>query len=112
MRKLIAVAVAATAFASVFQNGAEARKQYMDSFKAKYTKVAENNKINCNTCHVGTKKSDRNDYGQALAKATGKDQKDKGKIDEALAKTEKEKNADGKTFGELLEAGKLPGTSK
>ena len=112
MRKLIAVAVVATVFASVFQNGAEARKQYMDAFKAKYTKVAENNKINCNVCHEGTKKSDRNDYGKALAKAAGKNEKDSGKIDEALKKTEAEKNADGKTFGSLLDEGKLPGTSK
>lgn len=112
MRRLIACAVAALLIGSVLYNGADARPQYKTAFEKKYPKVKAANKITCDVCHVkGEKdKKKRNDYGTALAKAVGKNEKDKDKIDDALGKTEKEKSGtEGKTFGDLLDDGKLPG---
>lgn len=76
----------------------------------------------CNVCHVeGEKKTVRNAYGEALhdagldkkkypkerveseAEAVGKE------ITAAFDKAEAAKSPSGKTFGELIKAGKLPG---
>ncbi|MGB4739433.1 MAG: hypothetical protein WBH50_14645 [Fuerstiella sp.] len=58
-------------------------------------------------------KKKRNDYGVALTKTLGeKNVKDADKIKEALTKAEAEKNADGKTYGELIKAGELPGKAE
>ena len=112
MRRMIACAVATLLISSLLYNGADARPQYKSAFQKKYTKVAANNKITCDACHVkGEKdKKKRNNYGTALAKIVKKNEKDKAKIGEALTKAEKEKSGtDGKTFGDLLNDGKLPG---
>ncbi|MHC4879193.1 MAG: hypothetical protein ACYTGL_22290 [Planctomycetota bacterium] len=110
MRKLIAVAVAGLIFASVFAGGADARPKYKSEFEKKYPKVKENNKITCAACHPEKSKKVKNDYGTALGKVIAKNEKDAGKIGEALGKIEKEKSSvDGKTFGDLLKEGKLPG---
>ncbi|PHS05516.1 MAG: hypothetical protein COA78_15205 [Blastopirellula sp.] len=77
-------------------------------------------KAKCNVCHIGKKKKDRNEFGQAIAKLVDKDEMKALKsakkteeltkmITDALNKVEKEKNKAGKTFGELIKAGKLPG---
>ena len=77
-------------------------------------------KAKCNVCHVGKKKADRNEFGQAIAKLVDKDEmkalKSAKKTEELtkmitadLDKVEKEKNKAGKTFGELIKAGQLPG---
>jgi hypothetical protein len=84
----------------------------------------------CDACHKpGVDKKAKghalNDYGQTVAKhfkhrdfnkadKMGKDNpaeaaKAKQLIADALTKADAEKNADGKTFGELIKAGKLPG---
>ena len=94
----------------------DARPKYRTVFQKTYPKVAENNKITCFVCH-GKKadgkmdKEKRNNYGMALKKALGKENvKDEDAIKTGLKKIEKEKSAeDDKTFGDLLEAGKLPG---
>jgi hypothetical protein len=86
----------------------------------------------CDACHKpGIDKKVKghglNDFGQTVAKnfkhrdfnkadKLGKDNaeeaaKAKKLIAEALTKAEAEKNAAGKTYGELLKAGKLPGTN-
>lgn len=110
MRKLIAVAVAGLVLASAFAGGANARPAYKTEFEAKYPKVKENNKITCGVCHPEKDKKVRNDYGTALGKVVAKNEKDKGKIGEALGKIESEKSSvEGKTFGDLLKEGKLPG---
>lgn len=64
----------------------------------------------CTVCHGADKKM-RNDYGAALGKLIGaKNEKDEAKIKEALKKVEGEKSGtEGKTFGDLLKGGKLPG---
>ncbi len=86
----------------------------------------------CDACHrPGIDKKVKghglNDFGQTVAKnfkhrdfnkadKLGKDNaeesaKAKKLIAEALTKAEAEKNAAGKTFGELLKAGQMPGTN-
>jgi len=90
-------------------NSAQARPQHLKAFKATYPKVVEGNKVTCAVCHPKKSKKVRNDYGKALGKNIGKkNEKNAKKIAEALKKTEKNKNKDGKTFGSILEAGKLP----
>jgi hypothetical protein len=97
---------------------AEARPQYLPVWLKTYPDVAEKNKVTaavkCNVCHFGAKKSNRNDYGKAIIKALDgkKNVKDKDKIVDVLKAAAKEKNADGKTFGELLEANELPATKE
>ncbi|MEK6236337.1 MAG: hypothetical protein N2C14_16645 [Planctomycetales bacterium] len=63
----------------------------------------------CKVCH-GAKKKMRNAYGEAVGKALGaKKVKDTAKISEALKKAAEAKSGvEGKTFGDLLKAGKLP----
>ena len=72
----------------------------------------------CNVCHVGTSKKDRNEYGMAVSKFLTKTKYNEIKDDEAIAKKyildglEKaagEKNGSGKSYGELIKLGQLPG---
>ena len=92
---------------------AEARPAYNTEFPKTYPKLEEKHKtVKCGTCHVGTEdKKTRNDYGKALGKALGAPNvKEADKIKEAMKKIEKEKSStEGKTFGDLIEAGQLPG---
>jgi len=93
-------------------NRAEARPQYFKEFTAKYDNLkAQTMKVKCNVCHYGKSKKMRNDYGKAVMKNVGKNQKKAPVIKGALTKAEKEKNAKGVTFGSLIKAGKLPGTA-
>ena len=105
-------------------------KPFSDAFKKKYVEGNANAAFveavgaqKCNVCHMGDKsKKDRNAYGIALSKHlkkadfTGDAKKfdpmtEEGAkaIAEGLGKAEAEKNADGKTFGDLIKAGTLPG---
>lgn len=91
---------------------AQARPKYFNEFKAAYANVAEEaDKQKCNVCHFGQEKKNRNDYGKALAEALGeKNVMDAEKIKAALKKAEGQKSSvDGKTFGDLIKEGKLPG---
>lgn len=87
-----------------------------DAQKALAASVAE---AKCNVCHKGKSKKDRNPYGEELSKYLKKDDFKKDRLDaepekckaemiEAFKKAAEGKAADGKTFGELIEAGKLP----
>ena len=90
----------------------EARPMYLKAFAGKYDGLkAEATKQKCNVCHFGKTKKNRNDYGTALMKHTGKNQKSADAVAAALAKAEAEKNVKGVTFGSLIKAGKLPGTA-
>lgn len=98
---------------------AEARPPFVGVFKKTYPELAKNKeiKVNCAVCHntkENKKKKHRNNYGVALAKAIGKkNEKDKEKVAAALKKIEAEKShVEGKTFGELIKEGKLPGEDK
>jgi len=72
-------------------------------------------KANCNVCHVGTKKKDRNEYGKALDELLDKkaDIKNTEKIRQALetvaAKKSNPADESSPTFGDLIKAHKLPG---
>ncbi len=64
----------------------------------------------CGICHPGKSKKERNEYGTALSKLVKKaDKDDAKKIADSIKAIESEKNAAGKTFGELIKAGMLPG---
>ena len=98
---------------------AEARPNYNKEFWAKYDKEIGKFKetTKCNVCHFGAEKKNRNDYGKAVGEALvskdvgGKKQEtDLDKIKAALDKAAKEKSGtEGKTFGDLIKDGKLPG---
>jgi hypothetical protein len=97
-------------------SSASARQPYFDEFKGKYAgddadpEFAKTvTEAKCFICHVGKSKKNRNAYGTALSKVIAKKEMDKEKIREALGKIEKEKSADGTTFGELIKDNKLPG---
>jgi hypothetical protein len=95
---------------------AEARPQYLGVWLQTYPEVAQKNNVKaavkCNVCHFGATKKNRNDYGKAIVKALDgqKNLKDKDKFTEILKTAAKDKNADGKTFEELLQANELPGS--
>ena len=67
----------------------------------------------CNICHVGEKKKEKNEYGNALGQLIKKADKDaKEKIMKALKDVEDKhsnpKDPKSPTFGENIKAGKLP----
>jgi hypothetical protein len=71
----------------------------------------------CNVCHAGESKKMKNEYGKAVGKFLTKAKYNEIKEDEAAAKkyiaeglqkAEAEKAAAGKSYGELIKAGKLP----
>ncbi|HET6326324.1 MAG TPA: hypothetical protein VFG04_16745 [Planctomycetaceae bacterium] len=112
----LVLAVAGIVFLTSAQ--AEARPQYLRVWMDTYPDVAQKNNVKttlkCNVCHFGAKKTNRNDYGKAIVKALdgAKNVKDKDKFTDVLKTAAKEKNADGKTFGDLLEANELPSKGK
>jgi cytochrome c biogenesis protein ResB len=97
---------------------AEARPQYLPVWLQTYPDVAEKNTVKatvkCNVCHSGASKKNRNEYGKAIEKVLDgkKNVKDKTKIADILKTAAKEKNADGKPFGDLLDANELPAKAK
>jgi predicted negative regulator of RcsB-dependent stress response len=113
MRAVGLVVVAGVAFGwSTSQ--VEARPNYAKEFKDAYPSVKEKaEEAKCGVCHYGDKKTNRNDYGQALTEALGaKNVKDVDAIKAAIKKAAEGKSqSKGKTFGELIEAGELPGTN-
>ncbi|MFV0444327.1 MAG: hypothetical protein ACK5Q5_12225 [Planctomycetaceae bacterium] len=113
MRKLVIAATIAAVMGLTSLSApkqAQAQKQYLDAFKAKYTKVsADDLKKGCAICHGKESKKQRNDYALALEKALGaKKVKDVEKINSALMEVEAKEYEDGKTYGSLLNDGKLP----
>ncbi|MFN8707906.1 MAG: hypothetical protein ACK526_05155 [Planctomyces sp.] len=89
---------------------AAADEAYADLAKAKGT----DNKFTCSLCHPVKDKKVRNNYGAAFGKhLEKKNETDDAKLKEALKATEKDNSAtEGKTFGDLITAGELPGTDK
>ena len=84
----------------------EARPLYKKTFEKKYPKVK---KVDCNVCHVGEDKKERNEYGKAFATALDANNvKDAKKVEKALEKVAKEKDADGKPYGDKLKKGQKP----
>lgn len=104
------------AFVVMSSGQAQARPAFVGVFKKTYPELAKSKdvKVNCAVCHnskENKKKKHRNNYGVAMKDALGKkNEKDKEKIAEALKKVEEKKShVEGKTFGELIADGKLPG---
>ncbi|MCA9035525.1 MAG: hypothetical protein KDA91_10355 [Planctomycetaceae bacterium] len=97
-----------------------ARPKFPTMMQGVYPKLEEahgkDGKVTCTTCHPTTekKKSARNNFGVAVGKfLEKKNETDADKLKEALKKAEKEASAtEGKTFGDLLSAGEMPGTDK
>jgi len=125
MKKFVLTLVVGAFAVSCFLGSAQARPPYApivgEHYKDNEAIVAKTKAADkCNFCHDAASKSkkDRNEYGKALAKHFGEDAFKKVKDDkEALAKalneglkaTEADKHSSGKTFGEVIKAGKLPG---
>lgn len=114
MRKCVTAIVCGGVLSVILGLGGsvEARPPYLKEFTGTYEKLkkdAEDKK--CNVCHYGDSKKNKNDYGKAVGGALGMaNVKEAEKIVEALKKAEKEKSSvEGKTFGDLLADGKLPG---
>ena len=119
---LFGVGVLALVFNVVGTRTAVARPGYKSPMEeaTKKTKAAEAVKEKkCNVCH-GKDKKTRNDFGNAMLKHITKEdfmslksdkEKLQKKVDEAIQAALKEKSPEGKTFGELIEAGQLPAKS-
>lgn len=90
---------------------ADARPNYNKEFWDMYPTLKDFKEgTSCGACH-GKEKKVRNDYGKAVGGALGEAKvMDAEKIKAALKKAEGEKSGtDGKTFGDLIKDGKLPG---
>ena len=96
-------------------------KMYVDEAKNKDF-AAKVKAEKCNVCHYGKSKKNRNDYGVALSKLLKKNdyktsrvkaepKKVEEELNAAFKKVAEVKNKAGKTFGELIKAGTLPGTA-
>jgi hypothetical protein len=118
MKKVVLTMVAVAAGLALMlgsSTSADARPKYKMLFDAEYMKEGSalhkslNGTSNCNVCHQGKMRTNRNELGKALHKALGEDAKnvmDNQKINEALAKAAKEKDPKtNKTFGDLLKDG-------
>ncbi|MFN0197715.1 MAG: hypothetical protein ACKVT0_13305 [Planctomycetaceae bacterium] len=103
------LALVAMVFASADRQ-ADARPDYLKKFLETYPDVKAAAELKCGACH-GKDKKNRNNYAKAVGTALGaKNVKDADKIAEALkAAEEKDSATEGKTFGDLLKAGELPG---
>ena len=97
-------------------NSASARPKYQQVMSKAYPELTKkhgkNDKLSCAVCHPSKSKKKRNNYGVAVGKNVGKkNQSDLELIKKAIVKAEKEKSkTEGKTFGDLIKAGDLPGT--
>jgi len=101
---------------------ASALPPFNKEWVAKYNQGEKNaafNEAKCNVCHVPDEnKKMKNEYGKAVGKFLSKKKYTEIKEDEAAAKkyileglqkAEAEKGPSGKSYGDLLKAGKLPG---
>ena len=110
----IACGVALVAASACLAPTADARPQYNKEFWAEYTSMKALAETKCDVCHKKDDKKVRNDYGKAVGEALGNPKKaetDVEKVKAALKTAEGKKSAtEGKTFGDLIKDGKLPGT--
>jgi len=117
--RMVSAGAVMFAVLAFFSGVADARPNYLKVFKSTYPEFAKNTavKINCTVCHPAVdnkKKKHRNNYGVAVKEALGtKKEKDTDKITEALKKiASQESHVDGKTFGDQINDGKLPGNKE
>ena len=117
---LVVVCLLALVFNVLTSQQVSARPEYKGRLEeaTKKSKAADAIKEQkCNVCHYGKSKKNRNDFGKAVNKGIteenykelkGDEEKLEKCIDAAISGALKEKGADGKTFGDLIEAGQLP----
>lgn len=109
---LCSFACAAVFFCVLGQDRAQARPQYLRQFALQYKHLLEQAKeAKCKICHPKKKKKYHNKYGEAIEDVLGEEEnvKDEDVIKKALKKSEEKDSAvDGKTYGDLIEAGELP----
>jgi len=93
-----------------FAPTADARPNYNKIFWDTYPALKAHAETKCDACH-GKEKKVRNDYGKAFGEALGGAKvMEEDKIKAALKTAEDKKSStEGKTFGELIKDGKLPG---
>jgi hypothetical protein len=121
MKKVCACLVLSLIGVAFSMQSASALPPFNKEWVAKYNpgdKYATYTETKCNVCHAGESKKMKNEYGKAVGKYLTKAKYNEIKEDEAaakkyiaegLAKAESEKSASGKTYGEMLKAGELPG---
>ena len=125
MKKVCVCVVLGLCVVAVSEPSASALPPFNKEWKAKYEDgngnakfVAAVEEAKCNVCHMGTSKKDRNEYGKAVSKFLTKAKYTEIKEDEVAAKkyileglqkAEAEKGKAGKSYGDLIKAGKLPG---
>jgi hypothetical protein len=123
--KKLAVSLLSVFVLGVFAQSAFAlpavAKLWIEDAYAKSPVAEAAKEAKCNVCHFGTSKKNRNDYGQALSELgvtkanydalKGDSEKLNAALKDMFKKAEAAKSVSGKTFGELIQAGKLPGTA-
>jgi hypothetical protein len=125
MKKVCVCLVVAFVATCWFLPSASALPPFNKEWMAKYKESNKNPKFveavdtaKCNVCHAGESKKVKNEYGKAVAKYLTKAKYNEIKEDETAAKkyiieglekAEAEKAAGGKSYGELLKSGQLPG---
>jgi hypothetical protein len=125
MKKVCVTVVLGIVAVAISMQSASALPPFNKEWTAKYVEgkassdpfVAAAQTAKCNVCHMGTSKKDHNPYGQAVKKHLTKAKYNEIKEDpeaakkyiaEGLAKSEGEKNAAGKTWGEIIKSGGIP----
>ena len=121
MKKVCACLVLVVVALAWNMQSASALPPFNVAWKAKYNADEKNTAFSdakCNVCHAGESKKMKNDYGKAVGKYLTKakymeikedEAAAKKYIEEGLLKAEGEKGGAGKSYGELIKAGKLPG---
>jgi hypothetical protein len=126
MKKVCMMLVLGCVALAICVSSASALPPFNKEWRAKYVEGNNNAKFvdavetaKCNVCHMGKSKKEKNEYGKAVGKYLTKDAHTAAKkisedaaadyIKQGLAKAEAEKSSSGKTFGELIKAGELPG---
>ncbi|TWT53012.1 hypothetical protein Pla22_06400 [Rubripirellula amarantea] len=127
MKRLVILLACSIGFATTAMATPEFGKQWKNEFAPKDGNEAfykEVKKVNCNVCHVKDhpdKKKARNEYGKAVHEFLKKEdfpkdylkenpEEAKAKILEGFKKANEKESADGKKFGEKIEAHELPAT--
>jgi hypothetical protein len=112
VRYLVLPAIAGALWLALPSPTAEARPQYFEEFKKVYEPLAEAADMKkCGVCHGMGPKTERNAYGKAILSILGDERnvKEPKEITNALkAAEEKPSNIEGKTFGQLIQEGRLP----
>ena len=125
MKKVCVCLVVALVAGCWLVPSASALPPFNKEWMAKYKEGNKNGKFveavdsaKCNVCHAGESKKVKNEYGKAVGKFLTKAKYNEIKEDETAAKkyiieglekAEGEKAAGGKSYGEMLKSGQLPG---